>query len=96
MPKVTRYDSLPEHMQEGARRYVEQGVWPGDFLRAVLCDSLTEAFARADHINIACIGDWVLWLHNDCPHAAWGSEAAVQRWVERGGLEGHSTPRDPA
>lgn len=102
MPKTITYDKLPAHMQEGARLYVERGLWPGDFLRAVLSDSLTGAFGRADEINAARIQDWARWLYNDCPHAAWGSEKAVQKWVERGGLEGltgtqgRPSPADPA
>lgn len=83
------YERLPHHMREGARAYVERGVWPGDFLRAVLSDSLTEAYERADSINTDAMELWALWLHNECPREAWGSEAVVQMWIERGGLQGN-------
>jgi hypothetical protein len=84
-----RYDMLPEHMQEGTRAYVERGVWPGDFLRAVLSDSLTEAYARADYVNTNRMQTWAMWLYNQCPRPAWGSLAAVEMWIERGGLQGN-------
>lgn len=90
-----RYDRLPDHMRDGARLYIERGVRPGDFLHAVLTDSLTEAYARADHINTEAMQRWAQWLYSDCPRPAWGSHAAIDAWMERGGLQGRaSTPSE--
>ena len=83
-----RYDRLPEHMQEAARGYVEQGHPVGDFLRAVLENKLVESFAKADFINSDAIYEWATWLYNECPLPARGSAKAVNAWIKSGGLEG--------
>ena len=75
------YGSLPAHMQEGARLYIEQGIPPGRFLMAVLCNNLVEAAGRADAENRAALPAWALWLHNDIPMGAWGSLEKVQAWM---------------
>ena len=85
---MPNYDRLPEHMRGGARRYVEQGIRPGDFLNAVLCNDLKAAFSRADDINTTAMRDWVMWMYNDVPSPCQGSPEAVKAWVERGGLDG--------
>ena len=82
------YSMLPPHMQEGARRYVEQGVPPGDFLYAVLCNQLRQAFERADDINTCCMKAWATWLYSACPMLAQGSAEAVKAWIAKGGLYG--------
>ena len=76
----TRYDKLPEHMQEAARLYIEEGEMPGSFLVAVLTNNLVEAFGKADEVNRSCLREWVLWLYNDIPEAAWGSAEKVLAW----------------
>lgn len=76
-----RYDKLPEHMQHGARDYIEKGVPPGSFLMAVLCNDLTQAFSRADDENRAAMFDWASWLWNECPRRAWGDRKTVDAWI---------------
>jgi hypothetical protein len=75
------YSSLPEHMQDGAREYVEQGREPGGFLYAVLCDQLVEAFQRADMVNAAFLPGWIQWLLGEPPIACWGSPEKVAAWI---------------
>lgn len=82
------YDRIPERMREPAREYVEEGERPGPFLQRVLEDSLTGAYGRADHGNRKRLGDWVTWLYNDIPGNCWGSKELVDKWVEKGGLNG--------
>jgi uncharacterized membrane protein len=84
------YTSLPEHMQDGTRLYVERGIEPGDFTLAVLCDSLTGSFAHADLINARNMRDWATWLWNDAPAGCWGSLDKVKAWIEKGGLQGRA------
>jgi hypothetical protein len=76
------YTGLPEHMRNGAQLYIEHGVEPGGFLRAVLSDKLVAAFGRADDTNRAAMYDWATWLYNECPTAAWGSPEKVDAWIE--------------
>lgn len=83
-----RYARLPAYMEAPARRYIENGINPGGFLTAVLCNDLVGAFARADSANHAHMHEWAKWLHNDIPAPAWGSPEKVKAWIERGGLAG--------
>ena len=47
MPDID-YSPLPEHLREGAQRYVEQGVATGSFLRSVFENDFAMAVVRAD------------------------------------------------
>jgi hypothetical protein len=87
------YERLPEHMQAGARRYIEQGIPPGGFLEAVLANDLVGAFARADEVNRGAMRAWTLWLYNDIPSSAWGDPSMVDEWMEQGGLEGRNVEK---
>jgi hypothetical protein len=83
------YYLLPQYMQDGAERYIEQGIQPGDFMIAVLENDLVGAFERADDTNIIAMRRWAEWLKWECPGAAWGSRAKVNAWINMGGLQGH-------
>ena len=86
---MTDYSQLPEHMQGGARRYIENGIRPGDFLTAVLENNLTQAFGSADSTNRPLIGTvYVEWLYWEIPAPAWGSPTKVAAWIAHKGLEG--------
>jgi hypothetical protein len=76
------YTGLPKHMRDGAHLYIEHGVEPGGFLRAVLSNQLVESFGRADETNRAAMFDWATWLYNECPRDAWGSPEKVDAWIE--------------
>jgi hypothetical protein len=80
--------SVPIHMVEGLRGYVEHGWKPGSFLRAVLENDLVESFACADSVNIRAMETWASWLYNDAPRLCWGSHEKVDSWIAHRGLEG--------
>ena len=84
------YSSIPEHCQDGLKRYIEDGIPPGSFLTAVLENNLVEAFGRADHINRDHIRDYCMWLYNEAPAVprSWGSREIVSKWIKAGGLNG--------
>ncbi len=42
------YSPLPEHMQDGMRRYIENGIEGGSFMMAVLCNDLMGAIVVVD------------------------------------------------
>jgi len=77
------HELLPTHMVEGVIAYFEQGIPPGDFLKAVLANDLVGAFAHADSINKLRIGDFIQWLYWHPPGRpfGWGSYEAVDKWV---------------
>ena len=76
------YSILPEHIRDGAKRYIERGIPPGDFLRAVICNNLKESFARADRINIHRMFDIVSFFYNEAPAGCWGSIQKMERWIK--------------
>lgn len=82
------YSLIPEHMREGVRTYLEHGQRPGDFLIAVLENNLVQSVARADHINITQIVEWVKFLYNEMPIGSWGSREKVKAWSKKGGRDG--------
>lgn len=75
------YTALPEHMRDGAQLYIEHGVEPGGFFRAVLENKLVESFGRADDINRKAMFVWASWLYNECPQDAWGSAEKIDAWI---------------
>lgn len=74
------YGVLPDELQGGMQRYVEQGVPTGGFLRAVLENNLATAWRRADLGNRARMSDIVEFLHS-LPPACWGSPKLVEDWI---------------
>jgi hypothetical protein len=85
---MLNYEMLPEHMQDGMRRYVEQGIPPGGFARSVLENNLAEAFLQADADNLRHMRDWAMFMWNDMPRASWGSKERVDAWITHNGLKG--------
>lgn len=86
---MTDYSSLPAHMRDEARRYVEHGIRPGDFCAAVFSNDLKGAFGRADDINRFMMLQWVRFVVMEMPAASQGSPERVEAWLSRGGLKGY-------
>lgn len=82
-----RYNQLPEYMRSGAMRYVEEGIRPGRFLYAILCNDLVGAAREADSENIQILPVYTRWLYNDVPNNCWGSPQIVFNWIKKGGLQ---------
>ena len=72
------YDLLPEHIRGGARRWIEDGIPPGDFLEAVFRNQLCEAFGRADETNQAAMFSIVQFMYNEAPMDCRGTK--YDRW----------------
>lgn len=79
---------IPERMMPRIERYVQQGVIPGNFLQAVICNNLKETFAFADDENTKNIAAYVGYFYNEVPSKAWGSHKIMMKWAKDGGLEG--------
>ncbi len=73
---------VPSHMVPGVYHYLDDGVEPGGFLRAVLENKLVESFSLADGINHDSMSRWASFLYNDMPMASWGSEEKVREWIK--------------
>jgi hypothetical protein len=71
---------IPDRMQGAIIRYVEKGIAPGHFLRAVINNDLAEAVGYADRENQAALAGYVRWFYNNAPSACWGFSGAVDKW----------------
>lgn len=74
-------ERIPKHMREGVRLYLEEGIEPGSFLRAVLENNFTLTYAQADSINRECLFSWAEFLWWEMPGNSWGSSEKVQAWI---------------
>ena len=81
---------VPERMRPGIVRYVERGIEPGYFLRAIFQNDLIEAARRADDENAEILPSYALLMLRSLPAACWGSRADYDAWIARGGLVGIS------
>ena len=75
------YAGLPESLQAGMKRYIEQGIAAGGFLTACLENNLVGAFGWADVHNRSRIQEIVYWLYNEAPSGCWGSAETVAKWL---------------
>jgi hypothetical protein len=91
---LVEYDDLPDHMQDGAKLYVEKGIRPGDFMMTVLSNDLVGACERADVANRQYLREWATWLKWNCPGGAWGSREKVDAWIAKGGLRKWGQPNE--
>ena len=79
---------MPPHMVEPAVRYIMNGIEPGSFLRAAICNKLVQAFGRADWHNEVAMKKWADVLYNVFPSESWGTEDKYNAWLKSGGLIG--------
>lgn len=74
---------IPDYMIGAVRRYILQGIPPGSFLTAVVCNDLREAFARADDVNAQHMHGWVRFFYNYAPSGCWGSPERYNNWLAK-------------
>lgn len=85
---MINYEMLPEHCRDGMKRYIEEGIIPGEFLEYVICNDLVHSLGQADDINRDRMFDYAMFLYNEAPGTAWGSKQKMIAWHDRGGLKG--------
>jgi len=71
------------YMMEGLKRYLEEGIEPGNFLYSLLSNDLQHTFAHADEQNSVKLKQWVQWCYNELPVSAWGSPERVDEWMRQ-------------
>ncbi len=81
MSYTFRHWYIPERMMEGIQLYVEHGIYPGHFLRAVICNDLQEAVVRADDENVENLQAYVAYFCNEVPSDCWGSVQKMKDWI---------------
>jgi hypothetical protein len=77
---LTNGNDCPPALKESVRRYVEQHVRCGDFLRCVIANDLFGAIIHADRFNLAVLPEIVSFVHFNVPEYASGSELKVSEW----------------
>ena len=82
---MLNYDILPEDIRGAVKRYIEDHIKPGDFLQAVICNNLKEAFQKADDININRMFDIVKFFYWEAPGNCWGSSKKMEAWLGQQG-----------
>ncbi len=75
-------------MHDGLRLYVFNGIPPGGFMTAVLCNDFMDACRRADIENQRRLFCYAMFFANYMPVESYGSDEAVKAWIDSGGIEG--------
>ena len=79
----TKYPFISQILVDSLKLYVKEGIPPGGFLTAVLCNDLKEAIARADNRNIKILDEIVKFCYWEIPATCWGSEEKVKYWITK-------------
>lgn len=74
---------VPPETLSSLKRYIEQGVEIGGFLRAVLENDLFGAVNRADFANGIALLNIVRFIFNTLPYQCHGSHEKVEDWLDR-------------
>lgn len=80
--RIVDWGMLPERMHGAIQRYLENGIPPGDFLTAVICNDLTEACSRADDENRHLLFEYVKFFYCYAPTGSWGSKDNFEAWMK--------------
>jgi len=73
---------IPDYMMDGINRYVNDGIPPGSFLTAIICNDLSGAVSQADDNNLPNIPAFVSYFYWETPSACWGSLRKMKAWIE--------------
>lgn len=76
------YNNIPHYMHAPIIEYIKYGKPVGDFLRAVICNNLKEAYLYADENNVQCIREYVMFFFNHAPSGCWGSPENYTNYIE--------------
>lgn len=72
---------IPDYVRESIILYLTEGLPPGKFMEAVLCNDLRNAVNRADGENIALLPDYIKFLYWSAPSRSWGSVENYDSWI---------------
>jgi len=72
---------ISDSMMDGIERYLNDGIPPGHFLTAIICNDLTAAVLRADDTNLRNIPAFVSYFYNQAPINSWGSIKKMATWM---------------
>lgn len=84
------WQGIPDTLKLGFERWVDHGIVPGSFLRAVLQNDFCEAVLNADPHNLQHLRSIALFVDTVLPFESWGNPVKVMDWTRKGGLKGHT------
>lgn len=85
------WTGVPDHMRQGIRLWIEEGIATGSFLQAVIKNDLATAIKTADTTNKRCLLEIVEFFQMYAPSESWGSEQNFHQWQGQGGLAKRET-----
>jgi hypothetical protein len=71
---------IPEALHEGIVAYIVDGITPGGFFTAIVCNDLRGAFQRADVESVKAIHALLVYMLNEAPSTCWGSVERMVTW----------------
>lgn len=80
LPGRNAHGKVPEHLHEGICAYIVDGVTPGGFFNAVVCNDLRGAFERGDLRSVHCLQAIITFMHTQAPASCWGSVERMVTW----------------
>ena len=86
---------IPDRMMPGIKRYIEEGIAPGNFLTAVIQNDLSEACGQADDENIQNLPAYAAYFYNEAPSVCWGSKERMKFWMNQRQRETEVGQRNP-
>ena len=78
--------NVSELIRESLELYVNKGIPPGGFLKAVLANDLMYSMAKADDFNRHNLFYIVEYIYNEIPANCYGDYETVSNWIKDGGL----------
>jgi hypothetical protein len=90
--ETERPEGFPELAWHGVRRYILNGIRPGQGLRAFLEGDLFEVYRRCDEEFLGGMGTMVRFLAGPCPQGCYGSKERVALWMAHRGMRGLERP----
>lgn len=86
-----QYSVIPPRMREAIVAYIRDGVMPGNFLTAVICNDLRNAVGHADEENLPLLKLYTQWFYNLAPSSCVGTRGNMNDWCHDSGLIGRAT-----
>ena len=68
-------------MMDAINRYIENRLYPGSFLAAVICNDLVGACQCADDENLVNLPAFTSYFYNEAPGNCWGSAEIMDAWI---------------
>ena len=78
---IMKYPLAPVHILDAMKRYAEDKIPTGDFIKAVLSNDLKGAMGRGDEDSLAGLNDIVRYMIWEMPMACQGSSEKVEAWL---------------